>query len=351
MRRVILLVSLFLLLSASALALAFDNGTSGAIASQSDPTATPVPGEREEALVVHVTDGDTIVVRRADGLEYRVRFIGIDTPETHHPDVGADYLGYEAADFVKQFIHEGDTVILEKDISEYDIYDRLLRYVFVAGADGSEIFVNAEMVRAGFAHAKFYDPDVKYKLYLYALELEAQKAKLGIWGPRPTPPAVESAAQVKDTVWAAGETGESVDLLYDAAQGDPVMAFPAGAEVIVRDVFWMPATMSYWYWLELNEFRGWAEAGAFVVAPPDEIFPGPALPLKAYDQAYITGDAPLDVYTAPGDAEPAGQLDADSRPQVERITYSFDTESWWYWVDTQTVDGWVEETRLSKRGE
>lgn len=344
MRRLSLLIGLFLLLLVGVLSL----NETAVFAFQTDPTETPIPGEREEALVVRVTDGDTLVVLREDGLEYRVRLIGINTPETHHPDVGADYLGYEATEFVKQFIDEGDIVILEKDVSEYDIYDRLLRYVFVAGEDGEEIFINAELLEAGFAQAKFYDPDVKYKYYFYALEREAQKARIGIWGARPTQPAIEPVAETDDTVWVAGEIGEQVDLLYDADQGEPVMAFPAGVEVEVRDVFWMPSTGSYWYWLELKDFRGWAEADAFVLDAPDEIFSGPESRLIAYDEAYIVGDEPLDVYEMPGGEEKVGQLDADSRPQVKRIGYDFESEGWWYWVDTQTVDGWVDGDRLSK---
>ncbi len=349
MRRTSLLLALFTLLTLAALSISFATG--GALAQDADPTETPIPGEREEARLVHVTDGDTIVVELDDGLEYRVRFIGIDTPETHHPDVGADYWGYEATEFVRQFLKEGDTVILEKDITDRDIYNRLLRYIFVEDEDGNEVFINAELVREGFAHVRTYEPDVKYTQYFYALEREAQNARRRIWGPRPTKPAQEALVEDRDHVWVAGEPGELVSLLYDADQGEPVMWFPAGVEVMIEDVFWMDSSQSFWYWLELKDFRGWVEADAFVTEEPDEVFPGPESRLIGYDEAYIIGDAPLEVYELPtsDDAdEPLGTLEADTRPQVKRITYNFDTESWWYYVDTQTLDGWVDGVRLSK---
>jgi endonuclease YncB( thermonuclease family) len=313
-----------------------------------DAAETPVPGEREEALLVHISDGDTITVMRDDGLEYRVRLIGTGAPETHDSDIGADYLGYEATDYIKTLLTEGETIILEKDVSEIDRYGRLLRYVFAVGEDGEEIFVNAEMIRAGYAQAKFYDPDVKYKFYFYALEREAQEAQLNLWGPQPTSPAVEPVAEADDRVWVAGEAGELVPLRYDADQGGPVMWFPVGVEVVIRDVFWMPSSGSYWYWLELEDFRGWVEADAFVLGEPDNVLPGPVPRLAAYDNAYIVGDGPLDVYAAVGDAEPLGRLEQGARPQVQRITYAFETGAWWYWIDTQTLDGWVEGARLSR---
>ena len=102
------------------------------------PTATPIPGERQEATVVRVVDGDTIVVEM-EGTLYRVRYIGLDTPETHHPSEGATFLGYEAGDANLALVGEGTTIVMQRDISETDIYDRLLRYIWVG-----DTLVNAE---------------------------------------------------------------------------------------------------------------------------------------------------------------------------------------------------------------
>jgi len=120
------------------------------VQSTATPPPTAAPGSRTPARVTEVTDGDTILVD-IGGVEYRVRFIGIDTPETGHPTLGAEWLGYEATDYLKSMLQVGDTVILEKDISDVDIYNRLLRYVWKG-----DLHLNAEMVKAGLALVSTY---------------------------------------------------------------------------------------------------------------------------------------------------------------------------------------------------
>lgn len=71
---------------------------------------------------------------------------------------------------------EGKTVTLEKDVSETDVYGRLLRYVWVDG-----VFVNGELVRLGYARAISYPPDTKYQERLAQLEEEARQASRGLW--------------------------------------------------------------------------------------------------------------------------------------------------------------------------
>ena len=112
-----------------------------------------------------------------DGVEYPVRYIGIDTPETHHPDVGVEPFGREAADANQQLL-AGGVVLLEKDVSEVDRYNRLLRYVYLP--DGR--MVNAELVRMGFAQAATYPPDVRYQDLFLALQAEARAEGRGLWG-------------------------------------------------------------------------------------------------------------------------------------------------------------------------
>jgi micrococcal nuclease len=122
-------------------------------------------GQSSVAKVVQVIDGDTVII--AGG--YHVRYIGIDAPEKDEKY----YL--ESTQLNKELI-EGKRVRLEKDISEKDKYGRLLRYVYV-----DNTFVNAEIVRLGYAYAKAYPPDIKYQSYLEAMETEAKQTKTGIW--------------------------------------------------------------------------------------------------------------------------------------------------------------------------
>jgi len=120
------------------------------------------------ARVTQVIDGDTI---RVEG-GYKVRYIGIDTPEVY-PKLEA--FGMEAWQANRKLV-EGKEVRLERDVSETDKYGRLLRYVYV-----DDILVEAELVRQGLAEAKAYPPDTKYQDYLEQLEAEARQAGRGIW--------------------------------------------------------------------------------------------------------------------------------------------------------------------------
>lgn len=124
------------------------------------PTLTPTPmatpsTSLTEATCIRVIDGDTIEVL-IDGDKYKVRYIGMDTPEMNdsRPDVRA--LAEEAT-LVNKNLVDGKVVELEKDVSETDRYGRLLRYVYVG-----DVFVNAELVALGYAQAVTYPPDVKY---------------------------------------------------------------------------------------------------------------------------------------------------------------------------------------------
>jgi len=124
--------------------------------------------------VTLVVDGDTIKVRIGVTV-YKVRYIGIDTPELNDERIEFRLLAQEAARYNRQLI-EGKIVRLEKDISETDKYGRLLRYVYV-----DDIFVNAELVRQGLAWAKAYEPDIRYQPDLEEAEAEARQAGRGIW--------------------------------------------------------------------------------------------------------------------------------------------------------------------------
>jgi len=125
-------------------------------------------------LVKRVVDGDTIVVM-VDGREYRVRYIGVDAPESVKPDTPPEYYGVEASDYNRQLV-AGKDVCLERDVSDTDKFDRWLRYVYV-----DTDFINARLVREGYARAVLYRPDVKYQSILIDAEREAQQARRGLW--------------------------------------------------------------------------------------------------------------------------------------------------------------------------
>jgi micrococcal nuclease len=148
------------------------------------PPATPIPPTpmpaRTQAQALRVIDGDTIEVS-IGGKTYTVRYIGIDTPETKHPEKPVEWMGEEAAAKNEELVG-GKVVELEKDVSETDKYGRLLRYVWFG-----DLMINAELVRLGFAKVSTYPPDVRYQDLFLKMQQEAREAQRGLWGPTPTP--------------------------------------------------------------------------------------------------------------------------------------------------------------------
>ena len=130
---------------------------------------------RETHRVRRVVDGDTFVLANGD----RVRLIGVDTPETVHPKKPVEHYGREAGAFTKKMI-QGKTVILEFDVQKRDRYNRLLAYVFLE--DGT--FLNAELLRQGYANIATFPPNVKYVDLFRRLAREARENERGLWGAR-----------------------------------------------------------------------------------------------------------------------------------------------------------------------
>lgn len=144
---------------------------------------SPSPSGSVNPNLYHVTkvvDGDTIEVSRGD-YQAKVRFIGINTPETVDPRRGVECFGKEASNETQRLLKNKD-VILEKDVSETDKYDRLLRYIYLPMEDGTTLFVNDYLVRAGFGQVSTYPPDVKYQDEFMQAESLARENKLGLWG-------------------------------------------------------------------------------------------------------------------------------------------------------------------------
>ncbi len=125
--------------------------------------------------VVRVVDGDTIDVA-IGGEVVRVRYLGIDTPETVHPSQSVECFGKEASARNKELV-EGKLVRLERDISDTDKYGRLLRYVYVDG-----VFVNLALVQGGYASTLTYPPDVHFNEVFRNAETEAREGNNGLWG-------------------------------------------------------------------------------------------------------------------------------------------------------------------------
>jgi micrococcal nuclease len=136
---------------------------------------SPPPG-LVQARVLRVVDGDTIEVERILDGKATLRLIGVDAPETVAPGQPVGCFGPEASANTKQLL-EGRTVLLEKDVSETDRYQRLLRYVYLE--DGR--MANEVIVRDGYAQVATFPPDVKYQAHLLTAQTEARSANRGLW--------------------------------------------------------------------------------------------------------------------------------------------------------------------------
>lgn len=150
--------------------------SSSAATSPSDSIPAIPSGDLSKMVSVKVKsviDGDTFRTNSGD----LVRLIGIDAPEKDGPYTTNEYYSKEATEFVTSLI-SGKTVYLQKDVSDVDKHDRLLRYVYLE--DGR--LLNLLLVEGGYAEAVSYLPDTKHAGVLNAAEESARKAKLGLWG-------------------------------------------------------------------------------------------------------------------------------------------------------------------------
>jgi micrococcal nuclease len=133
-------------------------------------------GEKVEAVVTRVVDGDTAEMELRNGGEEGVRFIGVDTPESVAPGQPVECFGKRASRFTERLI-EGERVELRFGAEERDRYDRLLAYVFFG-----DRLVNAELVRLGYARTLEIAPNVDYAERFARLQQAAANEGRGLWG-------------------------------------------------------------------------------------------------------------------------------------------------------------------------
>jgi micrococcal nuclease len=185
-------------------ALGADHGSSAATAARED-------------RVTRVVDGDTIVLARLG----RTRLIGVDTPEVFG---GRECYGAEASAFTKRLLPRGTRVRYRFDVERRDRYGRALAYVFKGGR-----FVNAELVRRGYAVPLTIPPNVRYAERFRALSASARRASRGLWarsacapqepkpGPAPTGdrdcPDFSSQREAQEYFEAKGGPGKDPDRL------------------------------------------------------------------------------------------------------------------------------------------
>lgn len=137
------------------------------------------PYSVHDARVMQVLDGDTLDVRFGTGRDSRierVRLLGVDTPETHHPTKPVGCFGPEASDFTTAAL-AGHVVDLETDVETRDKYGRLLAFVIVDGRRFNDV-----LLERGYARLLVIPPNGAHAREMLAEELDARRHSRGLWG-------------------------------------------------------------------------------------------------------------------------------------------------------------------------
>lgn len=187
------------------------------------PTTVRPPADGSTVKVIHVVDGDTVVL--SDGR--RVRYIGLNTPEQGQPF-------YQEATEANRRLVEGKEAWLALDVQTRDQYGRTLAYLWVG-----EQFVNLELLRQGYANAYTAPPNVRYSDLFLAAEAEARKAGIGLWAPADVPLRIVKIYYDAPGADADNPNGEWIEIINDGSdvvdltgftlkdEGNHLYTFPA----------------------------------------------------------------------------------------------------------------------------
>jgi micrococcal nuclease len=127
--------------------------------------------------VLRIIDGDTFRVKDGSPKGMIIRVIGVDAPETRNTGHKLkSKFGSVSTEYLRKLI-DGKRIRIEYDIDPVDRYGRTLAYVYLK--DGT--FVNAELVKNGYANTMTVQPNVKYQTLFLKLEERARKRRLGLW--------------------------------------------------------------------------------------------------------------------------------------------------------------------------
>src|SRR3989344_1218237 len=205
------------------------SGTEQPIATEAVVTTTPTTTSQTQqpqqatqqqtntVLVTRVIDGDTIEIEGGQ----KVRYIGIDTPETVDPRKPVQCFGVEASNKNKELV-SGKRVRLEKDVSETDKYGRLLRYIYIG-----DTFVNLELVKQGFAYSSTYPPDIKYQNQFTDAQRLAREQNEGLWGSCPvSTPTPTSQAPITTTTPQATQQSNTCTIKGNISSGGKIYHLP-----------------------------------------------------------------------------------------------------------------------------
>jgi micrococcal nuclease len=130
--------------------------------------------------VKSIVDGDTFWANDGSVKGIKVRLIGVDAPESRNSgQKRIGFFGQESKNFLTKLI-AGKRVRMEYDVGRKDKYNRTLAYVYLT--DGT--FVNAELIKKGYAMVMTVPPNVKYAEKFVKLQRGARNKNRGLWNGR-----------------------------------------------------------------------------------------------------------------------------------------------------------------------
>jgi micrococcal nuclease len=181
--------------------------------------------ERIPVGLVEVVDGDTLKLDVGGGIVEVVRIVGVDTPETRHPERGVECWGPEASARTAELV-AGGPLTFEVEVHQRDPYKRLLGYVFVGERNVSE-----QLAAEGHARLMTIPPNVRYVDQLVAAQQAAREQGLGLWAACPlfaeVPPPEPTAAPTVQVVAQPPPTSTPVPAPKPVASSPAGGAFPA----------------------------------------------------------------------------------------------------------------------------
>lgn len=220
----------------------------------------------QKAKVKRVVDGDTVEVTLADGSVEKVRLIGVDTPESVHPDTSKNTSdGVIVSDYTKAQLLNKD-VMLEFDVGERDTYGRLLAYVYLNG-----MMYNATLAEEGYATQMTYQPNVRWVGLFTALVASARSNDRGLWAYDGVSGSsvsgttgklvIEKVDYINEIVTIMNKDNKTINLTgwtLISVKGNQVYTFPdgykleAGKKVYVTSGKNAKATTGYLKWTTAN---------------------------------------------------------------------------------------------------
>ncbi|MBP3943886.1 thermonuclease family protein [Sphingobacteriaceae bacterium WQ 2009] len=126
--------------------------------------------------VRRVVDGDTFIIEDGSKKGGRVRLLGVDAPESAKSErKEIQFYGLEAKQYLTKLL-VGKTVRLTYDVGKQDQYGRILAYAYLG-----DHFINADLIKNGYAKTMTIPPNVRNKDYFLKLQREAREKQRGLW--------------------------------------------------------------------------------------------------------------------------------------------------------------------------